>query len=196
MPCDSSQLSDSPRGALPDPFSAIGVVLSLGAYRQKQSPPTLVIAGSTTQCTATAAIAASTAFPPRLKISSAAEVASAKTAFGADRSKGTGSPRWRRRRRGLCGTEKSVTRRKGESASTAIRGQSAGLLPPLLLFLLLIQDGLARLTSAGEGTRRDPKDLPDDSAEPDDLKDPPGMLGAAVLSHARPNHESAELDPQ
>ena len=69
-----SQSADNRFGARPDPFIAIGVLLSAGKYKQKQSPPTLVEEGSTTHCTDTAAIAASTALPPFLSTSKAAVV--------------------------------------------------------------------------------------------------------------------------
>ena len=50
-------------GAIPDPFTATGI-LPLSEIIAKQSPPTPVALGQTTDCTALAAMAASTAFPP------------------------------------------------------------------------------------------------------------------------------------
>ena len=56
-------------GARPDPFNANGASDPAGLYKEKQSPPIPVIAGSTTHRVAHAAIAASTAFPPDFNIS-------------------------------------------------------------------------------------------------------------------------------
>src|SRR5208282_6532423 len=61
-------------GARPEPFSARGNV-PLREYKTKQSPPMPVLCGSTTHCTATAAIAASAALPPERNTSRAVNVA-------------------------------------------------------------------------------------------------------------------------
>src|SRR5262249_11010570 len=61
-------------GARPEPFSATGNAPPF-EYMTKQSPPMPVLCGSTTHCTATAAIAASTALPPARSTSSAVRVA-------------------------------------------------------------------------------------------------------------------------
>ena len=61
-------------GLRPEPSIATGTEAPLGAYSAKQSPPMPVISGSTTHCTATAAIAASTALPPARRVSIATSV--------------------------------------------------------------------------------------------------------------------------
>src|SRR5215831_3893844 len=61
-------------GARPEPFNATGGP-PFGEYSTKQSPPMPVLCGSATHCTATAAIAASTALPPERSTSSAVNVA-------------------------------------------------------------------------------------------------------------------------
>ena len=61
-------------GALPEALNAIGFCPGL-AMMAKQSPPIPVMAGSTTQSTAEAVTAASTALPPAFRHSTAASVA-------------------------------------------------------------------------------------------------------------------------
>ena len=66
----------NPAGAQPDPLMPMTLPVPRGWIRAKQSPPGPVDIGSTTPCTAQAAIAASTALPPCLRISTAVIVAS------------------------------------------------------------------------------------------------------------------------
>ena len=75
MPRLSKKSIVAAAGALPEPLSAITLSVPPGAYRQKQSPPIPVACGSITPSTATAATAASSAFPPPRKTSSAVSVA-------------------------------------------------------------------------------------------------------------------------
>ena len=61
---------DKARGVRPLPFNAMGGELGF-FIKAKQSPPTPVMCGSTTHCTAQAAIQASAAEPPARKTASA-----------------------------------------------------------------------------------------------------------------------------
>src|SRR5690606_1551650 len=75
MPCLAYHSGVAALGARPDALSATGLVPGF-AIMAKQSPPMPVMGCSTTQSTATAAMAASMALPPDLSCSRAATVAS------------------------------------------------------------------------------------------------------------------------
>ena len=71
----ASHSAVAPAGARPAELSAIGFLLPGLAMRAKQSPPMPVICGSTTASTAAVAMAASTALPPALRVSTAVRLA-------------------------------------------------------------------------------------------------------------------------
>ena len=71
-PLSARNFGESARGAGPDPFSPVSFPALRVPINGEQSPPMPSIIGSTKPSTAFAAIAASTADPPRARICAAA----------------------------------------------------------------------------------------------------------------------------